>query len=51
MNIGKFRVEEYGNGCLKVVNGEMQLELLIGGDMIDIYDLQGNMLDQKELPV
>ena len=49
---GAFKVElDVESGCLEVTNADMKFRLLIGGDALDVTDLEGHLLDQMEIPV
>jgi len=49
---GDFEVElDLESGCLVVVNKTMQYMLHIGGDTLNVLDLDNNWLDDLELPV
>lgn len=52
MKFGEFEVElDLESGCLVVVNKNMQYILQIGGDGLNVLDLDSNYLDSLELPV
>lgn len=52
MKFGEFEVElDPESGCLVVVNRNMQYMLHVGGDALNVLDLDSNYLDGMELPV